>query len=161
MTMRHHSKLLTGLRERFASCPGFHLELELTSQGTVQGADIMISDWSGAALEYAFGMERPVLFVDVPRKVNNTEYEKIPHVPIEVKLRTEIGEVVSPDRLSDVPELVDRLCQNTEAWKERIRGLRSRWIYNVGTSGKVAAAYIAEVAESAGTFGARNAANYR
>ena len=146
MTIRQRPKLLTELRERFASSPDIHLDEDLTSQGTVHGSDIMISDWSGAALEYAFGLERPVLFVDVPKKVNNPEYEKIPCVPVEVKLRSEIGRVVSPDRLSDVPALVENLCQSPDDWRERIRELRSRWIYNIGTSGKVAAAYIVEAA---------------
>ena len=154
MTRLHRPNLLAGLRRRFASSPDFHLDLAPTSQGTVHASDIMISDWSGAALEFAFGLERPVLFVDVPRKVNNPEYERIPCVPIEVKLRTEIGAVVSPDSLSQVPALVDRLCQDPDLWKERIRELRSRWIYNVGTSAKVAAAYIAKAAETAGISGA-------
>ena len=149
MTIRQRPKLLRELRDRFGLAPEFHLELELTSQGTVHASDIMISDWSGAALEYAFGLERPVIYVDVPRKVNNLEYEKIDCVPIEVKLRSEIGAVVSPASLSDVPSLVDELCLNPGEWQERIRELRSRWIYNVGTSGKVAADYIATVAETA------------
>ena len=33
----------------------------------------MVSDWSGVAMEFAFGLERPVLFIDVPRKTNNPE----------------------------------------------------------------------------------------
>jgi len=153
MTIRQRPKLLNELRKRFTANTHFHLDLDLTSQGTVHASDIMISDWSGAALDYAFGLERPVLFVDVPRKVNNPEYEKIPFVPIEVKLRTEVGEIVSPDRLSNVPSMIDRLCQNTDDWRERIREMRTRWIYNVGTSGKVAASYIARVAETAAASG--------
>ena len=153
MTIRQRPKLLKQLGQQFGSHPDFHLELDLKSQGTVDASDIMISDWSGAPLEYAFGLERPVLFVDVPRKVNNPEYEKIPCVPIEVNIRSEIGKVVSPDRIADVPELVEILCRNPDDWKERIRVLRSHWIYNVGTSGKVSATYIAKAAEMAGVAG--------
>jgi YidC/Oxa1 family membrane protein insertase len=151
MTVRHRKKLLAEIGKRFGSNPDFSLELDLTSQGSVQRSDVMISDWSGAALEYAFGLERPVLFVDVPRKVNNSEYERIPCVPIEFRLRPEIGEVVSPDRLSDVPQMVERLCQNPDDRKEQIRELRSHWIYNLGFSGEVAAAYIAEKAQTGAT----------
>jgi len=146
MTMRHHPRLMKELQKRFSANPNFFLDTDLRSQGTVHSSDVMISDWSGAALEYAFGLERPVLFVDVPKKINNPDYEKISHVPIEIRLRSEIGEVVSPDRLSEVPALLDRLCENPGMWRERIRDMRSRWIYNVGTSGEVAAAYIAQAA---------------
>ena len=31
----------------------------------------MVSDWSGAALEYSFGLKKPVIFLDLPKKVNN------------------------------------------------------------------------------------------
>ena len=148
MTMRQRPKLLKELQERFSSNPNFLLDTDLRSQGTIHSSDIMISDWSGAALEYAFGLERPVLFVDVPKKVNNPDYEKIGYVPVEVQVRPGIGEVMSPDRLSEIPVVLDRLFENPEIWQERIRELRSRWIYNVGNSGRVAAAYIAQAAAS-------------
>ena len=53
------------------------MDLDLSSQGTVSESDIMISDWSGAAIEYALGLEKPVISVDVPRKVNNPGYKDI------------------------------------------------------------------------------------
>lgn len=31
-------------------------------------ADLMVSDWSGVALEYSFATERPVVFIDAPEK---------------------------------------------------------------------------------------------
>jgi len=148
MTIRNSKKLLEELQERFGSNTDFSLDMDLTSQGTVGRSDVMISDWSGAALEYAFGLERPVLFVDVPRKVNNPEYERLTIEPIEVQIRTEIGDVVSPERLSEVPGLVEKLCENPGDRKEHIRDLRSRWIYNVGSSGKVAADYIEKVGQT-------------
>ena len=143
MTMRHNSKLIGGLRKLFGGRPNFSLDLDLASQGTVSASDLMISDWSGAALEYAFGLERPVLYIDVPKKVNNPEYQRIDCVPIEVELRSEIGAVVAPDRLQDVPHWVEELCSEPLTWRERIRELRARWVYNVGSSGAAGAKYIA------------------
>lgn len=148
MTVRRQPKMLKKLQNRFASNSNFHLDLALSSLGTVENSDIMISDWSGAALEYAFGLERPVIFVDVPRKVNNPEYQKILFEPIEAKLRTEIGAVISPEKISEVPSLVDRLCENPGQYRERIREMRSQWVYNIGSSGKVAAKYIAKAADA-------------
>ena len=152
MTIRNNSKFLAALYDRFNSRPNFTLDLRTASQGSVGASDLMISDWSGAALEYAFGLERPVLYIDVPRKVNNPEYERIPCVPIEVKLRPEIEAIVQPDRLEEVPERVEELCGNPAAWREKIRELRSRWVYNVGASGKVGAAYIAQASETPGAL---------
>ena len=149
MTIRQRHPALTLLRERFESDLNFRLDIGLSSQGTVSESDIMISDWSGAAIEYALGLEKPVIFVDVPRKVNNPNYQDIAYEPIEVMLRQEIGEVISPDRLSDIPAAVERLCDNPANWKMRMRELRSRWIYNVENSADVMASHIVTVSESA------------
>ena len=148
MTIRRKSPVLSEMQKQFGSNSNFRLDVDLTSQGAVSESDIMISDWSGAAIEYALGLEKPVIFVDVPAKVNNPSYNDINEVPIEVMLRQELGEVVSPDKLSELPDTVERLCSNPERWKIRLREIRSRLIYNVGTSANVMANHIANVADS-------------
>lgn len=148
MTMRNNPKLLGELRNLFGDSPNFALDLDLASQGTVSASDLMISDWSGAALEYAFGLERPVLYIDVPRKVNNPEYQWIDCVPIEVKLRSEIGAVIAPDRLQEVPHWVEVLCNESSTWRQRIRELRARWVYNIGGSSAVGASYLAKLSSA-------------
>ena len=40
-------------------------------------ADLMISDWSGVAFEFAFGLEKPVIFIDLPKKINNSDFNYI------------------------------------------------------------------------------------
>jgi YidC/Oxa1 family membrane protein insertase len=107
----------------------------------------MISDWSGAALEYAFGLERPVVFIDVPRKVLNPHYQELSAVPMEVSLREEIGAVVPVDSLDQVPSQIERLCGDPSGQRERLRSLREKWVYNVGRSGAVGAEYIAGAAD--------------
>jgi len=156
MTMRQNLKLLSDLGKQFRDNPNFAIDLDMASQGTVHASDLMISDWSGAALEYAFGLERPVLYVDVPRKVNNPEYETIAPEPIEVKLRHEIGVVVPPDQMGEVPRWVEELCRNASIWRERIRELRAQWVYNVRNSGAVGASYIAKIAGADGASDLQN-----
>lgn len=148
MTIRQRHPALSEMQERFANDADFQLDLGLASQGTVSDTDLLISDWSGAALEYALGLEKPVIFVDVPRKVNNPNFEDIPQVPIEVILRAEVGEVVPLDRLADVPAVIERLCENPGLWRGRMQELREKWIYNLGCSAEVMAAHIARAADT-------------
>ena len=149
MTLRNRWKKLAALNDRFLSSGRFGLDLDMVSSKALDESDVIVCDWGGTALEYAFARERPVLFIDLPRKLFNSEYEKLPCVPIEVTLRPEIGAIVPPDRLSEVPRLVDELCEDPEAWSERLRRLRSQWVYNVGASGAAGARYIAQVSETA------------
>ena len=68
-----------------------------------------MSDWSGVAFEYALGLKKPVIFVDVPRKVNNQKYKEIQIDPIEVIIREHMGVVW--DRKYPISDALDK-CQN-------------------------------------------------
>lgn len=149
MTSMRWPRVIRGLKERFADHPDFALETNVASSGSFERSDVMISDWSGAALEYAFGFERPALFVDVPRKVNNPDYVRVPCAPLEVTIREEVGAVASPEKLSEVPGMIESLCGNPTGFRDRIRAARSRTVYNTGSSGAVGASHIARIVDEA------------
>ena len=132
---------IAALKE-FEGRDGFRLELDISGQESMYTAHVMISDWSGSALEYAFGLERPVIFIDVPRKVNNPAYKRIGLIPLEVSIRWDVGEVVTTNELSRLPQVINRLCSDPEAFRERIRVARQATVYNIGSSGKTGAAAI-------------------
>ena len=74
-----------------------HLDLDRLCEFSV-----MISDWSGAATEFAFGLKRPVVFIDTPRKVRNKTYKQLETLPLEVGIRSRIGKVVSVDAANNI-----------------------------------------------------------
>jgi len=145
MTVRHRSRMVEDLRRGFTRQPGFTLELDMRAQESLQRADLMIGDWSGAATEFAFGLERPVLSIDTPPKINNPEHGEIASPPLEDRIRREIGEVVSPRELSALLPAVVRLAAPGGEWAARIRQARARWIFNPGRSGAVGAETIAAI----------------
>ena len=147
MTSLHRQKLLTELNRRFEKNEDFSCETDVGSQKSLHASDIMISDWSGTAIEYAFGLERPVIFIDLPKKVNNPEYHKIPFEPFEVTIRSKIGRVISPDSLNEIPEHIEELCSNPDSYIQAIQRIRSASVFNVGASGAVGATYIAQTLE--------------
>ena len=69
----------------------------------------MISDWSGAALDYAFGLNKPVVFIDVPKKINNLDYQEIGLDCFEEVIRDNIGVVFKPD--DDILECINTIKQ--------------------------------------------------
>ena len=148
MTVRRFPKLGPGLERRFGE-RAFRVETDMRELASVQESELMVSDWSGAALEYAFGRERPVLFVDMPMKVNNPEYERIGLRTIEDSIRSEIGAIVNPNDLPVALELVEELCGDPGAFRERLREARERTVYNVGRSASIGAAEVARVADGA------------
>ncbi|MGH2446079.1 MAG: CDP-glycerol glycerophosphotransferase family protein [Candidatus Limnocylindria bacterium] len=148
MTVRHHPALAGELTARFGD-RRFRIETDMREQASLHESELMIGDWSGAALEYAFGLERPVLFIDTPKKVNNPEYERIGMITIEESVRDEIGAIVDPRDLRAALPLIDSLSADPHAYRERLREARLRTVYNVGRSASVGAAHVARLADGA------------
>ncbi len=102
-------------------------------------ADVLVTDWSGIALEYVFGTGRPVLFVDTPRKVLNPEYEKLQMEPLEVQLRDQIGLRLSP---ADAPQAAQKarlLFDRIQDFQQEIRRWRDKSVFCAGRSAQVIA----------------------
>jgi YidC/Oxa1 family membrane protein insertase len=150
MTVRRHPELIAALRERLAAIPGARLDLDMASEDSLHDADVMVSDWSGAALEYAFGRERPVVFVDVPRKVNNPDYERLAVEPLEVSVRGGLGAVLPPDDLRYLPIVLAEVAAGAGECRARIRQIRDDSVFNVGRSGEAAAAHLLALLEERG-----------
>ncbi|MGJ8663558.1 MAG: CDP-glycerol glycerophosphotransferase family protein [Marinicella sp.] len=122
----------------------FSLEVGVSSAQSLHQSDLMISDWSGAALDYAFGLLKPVLFIDVPKKVQNPDYESLPIEPFESSIRSQVGLVQSMD-LTGLADNISALLSAQDEWTEQLKALRTQHVYNLGTSGHQAAKAILEL----------------
>lgn len=140
---------LDDLTARFGGHERFIIDEDTTALDALFDAEVMITDWSGVALEFALGLKRPVLFIDVPRKINNPHYQDIEPVPLEVVCREEIGAVLDPNELGRAPAMVETLCQDRGAFTERARRLSAKTVFNVGKSGARGAEIIARLAADA------------
>ncbi len=116
---------------------------DFSSNKTVYTADLLVTDWSSIAFEYAFATLKPVLFVDTPMKILNSDYRELETVPIDIELRHRIGISVAPEAVGDeLKPAVDKLLWDEQFSKESMRRLKEEYIYNNGESGKVGAKYI-------------------
>ena len=140
--VRHMPEKMAQLKERFASNPDVEIQTDFSSNSTVFEADLMITDWSGIAYEYAFTTYKPVLFIDTPMKIMNPEYEKIGIVPFNVRVREKLGAVVKPQEMNRIPETVQSLLQKAQEYAADIQSEANQNVYNQGTSAEVGARYI-------------------
>lgn len=146
VTMKKASLAIKMLKEKFSTNFKVEFETDIRSIDSFYSSYCMISDWSGVALEYAFALERPVIFIDVPNKIRNPDYKDIPCDPLEIKIRHEIGEVVSPDCLHEIPQKIEQFYENIDSFRKKIEGIRSKTVFNIGNSGVVAAKAIVQIA---------------
>lgn len=134
---------------KYGGDPRFSLETDTTGMDSLLRADLLVSDWSAIALEFAYARLRPVLYIDVPRKAMNPNYRDLGIEPFEVSVREKIGAVLAPADAARAPELARRLCADAEGMAETIRKVRDENVYNVGTSAAAGAAALVELAQAA------------
>jgi len=144
-TLRDSTKLIDSIKENFGKNPNFVLERGIIPFDSLNNSLCIISDWSGISLEYAFTFERPVIFIDVPKKVLNPNSSDIVLEPIEISIRNKIGNIVSPNNLEEILVLIRGLDKNTQNISERIKEIRAKTVYNIGESAKIGAGYIRQL----------------
>ena len=144
-TLRDSTKLIGTINEKFKKNPNFILEKGDIPFDSYHNSKCMISDWSGISLEYAFIFERPVIFIDVPKKVLNPNSSDISLEPIEISIRKKIGHVVSPNSLEEIPLIIKDLEKNAQIFNKQIKEILSMTVYNIGESAKIGAKYIQQI----------------
>ena len=144
-TLRDSTKLIGIIYEKFEKNPNFILEKGDIPFDSYHNSKCMISDWSGISLEYAFIFERPVIFIDVPKKVLNPNSGDISLEPIEISIRKKIGHIISPNSLEEIPLIIKDLEKNAEFFSKRIKEIISNTVYNIGESAKIGAKYIQQL----------------
>jgi YidC/Oxa1 family membrane protein insertase len=145
-TMRRFPRLAESFEERFGSDPRVTLERSVSTDDSLLRADVLVTDWSAIALEYAFGTERPVLYLDTPVKQHNPKWAELGIQPIEMKLRSQIGMVASIEEIPNIAKTIDQLIRDRPTFKSRILELRREYVFAFGRSSEIGARHIVEMA---------------
>jgi len=144
-TVKRTPELLNAIEEKYGDNDALTIEKSVATDDSLLKSDVLICDCSGIALEYAFGTERPVLFLDVPRKIRNENYQELGMEPIELSLRSDLGILVSPEDLATVPDKIEILISEKKKYIERIALLRKKYVYSFGRSSQVGAEHILDL----------------
>ena len=144
--VRHEGDRLEYLRERYHmdSRGDMELQTDFSSNTTVYEADLVITDWSSIAFEYSFATLKPSLFINTPMKIMNEDYEELGITPIDIELRSEIGKSVDPDKLQQLPDVVQELLNSNQFSPDSLKRIREKYIYHIGSSSQAGADYLIE-----------------
>lgn len=142
---KRYQARLDALVERYRDVPAEDLtfELDFSGQSSILEADILVTDWSTIAEEFSFTTLKPCIFINTTMKVRNPEWQKLTSwLPMDISIRDEIGRSLEPDDLSDMREVVEDMVQNPDRWREEIRQVRERSIFNLGHGGEKAGEFL-------------------
>ena len=140
MTINNNPLLISKIIESQKNCRTFKIENDLSSINSLISSDILISDLSGVALEYAFGFLKPVVYIDIPMRARNAEFDEVNLPAFEVEMRSKTGTIVAPEKLAEIPNIIINLTNNS--FKKNIAKLRKKSVFNLGTSGVIAGKYL-------------------
>ena len=153
-TTRLSPRLVQGLVTRFGKDPRFQYVDRMDESASLLESDLLICDWSAMAIEYALGLGKPVLFVDVPPRVRNPKYAELGLEPMEMRIRRELGAILPLDRVTDAPRHVAALLRGAAEFRQRSAALREEWTFNFGRSVEAGAREIARIADERREAGA-------
>lgn len=157
-TARLAPRLVQRLLTRFGRDRRFRHVDRMEESASLLESDLLICDWSSMAIEYALGLGKPVLFVDVPPRVRNPKYAELGLEPMEMRIRRELGTVLPLDRVAEAPQRAAELLLGAAEFRTRSAALRDAWAFNVGRSVEVGAREIARIADERAGAGALGAA---
>lgn len=140
--VRHQPEKMEALKERYKDNDDIEIQTDFSSNSTVFEADMMITDWSGIAYEYAYTTCKPVLFIDTPMKIMNPEYQKIDTEPINIWMRDKIGRVLKPQDIDKAADTVQEMLALADTYHSRIEEFVQEYVYNLGRSAEVGGKYI-------------------
>ena len=108
-----------------------HLSIDVDSDVTTSlvTSDILITDRSGIAFEFAFGTGRPVVFIDTALKEMNKEWRKLGIEPVENSIRNKIGVSILPDEVNKVLSRISEM-ESDSGFAERIKNLHAEMFYH-------------------------------
>ncbi len=146
-TLRDSKGLIDSIKDKFGKNPNFTFEDGVIPSEYFHNSICMVSDWSGISMEYAFTFERPIIFIDVPKKVLNPNSSDILLEPIEISLRSKLGYIVSPNNLKIIPDFIKDITKNNK-FSQQIQKIRSETVFNIGESAKIGADFIQQLIKS-------------
>jgi YidC/Oxa1 family membrane protein insertase len=119
---------------RFANDGQISISDGSTGGNPADETDVLVTDWSGAALSFASGIGKAVSSVDVRPKILNEDFEKFALPALEDSIRRRIGAVITPSDAACAGEMVRSLVSHSGDLAPQFAALRKETIFNLGCS---------------------------
>ena len=115
---------------------------DFSRNDTVFMSDVLVTDWSSIAYEFAFSTTKPCIFVDTPTRVMNPDWEQYGIEPTDLSLRKLVGVSIAPENTLELGARAMELITEADAWHDTIAKVRAEHVYNLGHAAEVGGEYL-------------------
>ena len=137
--------------------PRFGLVEQMGESDSLYDSHVMITEWSGAGQDYGMGLEKPVVYIDLPPKSRNDSWRELGIEPFESFVRDQLGALLAPPQVAQLPALIRELVRDPARFRAGVARRRGDWVFNVGRSGMAGAEAIARIAREVAAASAARA----
>lgn len=127
MFIRSNAKLIDLFGKRHKN---IHISESINSLTELIESDVLITDWSGIAIEFGLGLGKPVISVDLKQKIRNINYDLSP--TFESEIRSELGLILAPNNLKNIQLLVEQVILDREKYYLNSENLLNQNVFNPG-----------------------------
>ena len=145
MSVRHQKDIYQTYTGMFGDNPLFTVDSSYASSAALVESDLVLSDWSGVAHEFALGLLRPAIFVDTPQKAHNDSHSELGIECYEDVVRADLGALVGVHEVNSLPAVVTSLIDERVEWRQRLELLRDQVLFNPGNAVQTAAVQILDL----------------
>lgn len=122
------------------------LDRNRTAAESMMRSDVMVSDISGIVFDYAFLFEKPVFLVNAEYDLGGYENVDVDGGYVwDVEKNCEITRIVKAEEIPELGSIIGKEYEKAERYKEKIREIKEKEIYNFGKAGEAAAKELVEI----------------
>ena len=92
-------------------------------------SDILITDRSGIAFEFAIGTSKPVIFIETVLKETNKDWRELNIEPLENSLRPELGVILQPSELNKLANKLKEAESLRAGFAEKMKDLKEKHFF--------------------------------
>ena len=122
------------------------LDRNRTAAASMARSHAMVTDISGVIFDYAFLFERPIFLVNAEYNLGGYDVIDIDGGRVwDLDKSREITRIIAPEEVPNLASIVKSEIDNADAYRDKIRRIKTEEIYNFGHAGEAAAKQLVEM----------------
>jgi YidC/Oxa1 family membrane protein insertase len=142
--VKRFPKKVEAIQKSVLKTKNITMQSDLSTLQILHEADLLITDHSGISMEYFLATERPVLFIDTPTRIDNSDVSRIGLEPIENTYRNRLGMSLLPQKMDQVVPTLQTLLNKQMEYADSAPAIRNELVSNWQKSAEIGANYILE-----------------
>lgn len=132
--LKRDSKSIEHIKNNFSENKRFFLDLSHDNTKSLKNSALIITDYSGIALEFILVFKRPVIFINDTPKIHNIEFKRININTIEDEIRNKFGHQINSSEINNIKDHIEVAIKNFVIKEELIDTYLTNKFYNFGNT---------------------------